>query len=288
MVDPFGITSLGLRARSPAVAAFQSQNLEASRDFHRKITDEPHRTNTKKTYAKYVETGICHGSNGLIHSTVLLASLASLSNSPLGASLSPQAESLLSIIIVVVALVSTGFSLAFSNVVKKQEYKAFYEMEKRRESWETENFLEGEQKEMVELYQARGVPRADAEVIVRLLSKDKKIFVDVMMKEELELMPPDEVSSPLTHVAVTCLSFAACGLLPVLPQLARLFWHAGCANSMLASLFVSYVALFVAGSLKSLFTVTIWWKSGLQLTLNGVLGSLVALLATKLCCSVFL
>lgn len=45
---------------------------------------------------------------------------------------------------------------------------------------------------MVQLYVSRGINVDDAETIVQLLSKNKKLFVEVMMKEELELISQDE------------------------------------------------------------------------------------------------
>jgi hypothetical protein len=57
---------------------------------------------------------------------------------------------------------------------------------------ECDNFIEGEQKEMVQLYEAKGLSKEDAETVIKIFSKNTSLFVDIMMKEELELMPPDQ------------------------------------------------------------------------------------------------
>jgi hypothetical protein len=48
---------------------------------------------------------------------------------------------------------------------------------------ECENYIEGEQQEMIDLYVKRGLSRESATRLVEILSKDPKIFVDVMMVE---------------------------------------------------------------------------------------------------------
>ena len=58
---------------------------------------------------------------------------------------------------------------------------------------ECDNYLEGEQKEMVELYVSKGMTQADAETVIKLLSKNEKMFVDIMMVEELGLLPYNDL-----------------------------------------------------------------------------------------------
>ena len=65
--------------------------------------------------------------------------------------------------------------------------------ERERELWECENFLEGERKEMVELYQLRGLSLPEATEVVSIISRRKDAFVDIMLAEELLLRwPPNE------------------------------------------------------------------------------------------------
>jgi hypothetical protein len=42
-----------------------------------------------------------------------------------------------------------------------------------REMWEVENYIEGEKKEMVEIYEAKGVSKEDATTLVDVLSRYK-------------------------------------------------------------------------------------------------------------------
>jgi VIT1/CCC1 family predicted Fe2+/Mn2+ transporter len=63
--------------------------------------------------------------------------------------------------------------------------------ERRREEWELENYPEGEIKEMVEIYEARGMSKEDAELVISTMAKYKDLFVDIMMTQELELQVPE-------------------------------------------------------------------------------------------------
>jgi hypothetical protein len=72
----------------------------------------------------------------------------------------------------------------------------FHKAERDREEWEIDNSLEGEKQEMIDLYTKRGLPPQDAVDMVNLMSKHKQFFVDMMMIEELSIMPPDPTESP--------------------------------------------------------------------------------------------
>ena len=59
--------------------------------------------------------------------------------------------------------------------------------ERERERWELENFKEGEIKEMIEIYVGRGMSQEDAELVLRVCAKYEKMFVDMMLVDELGL-----------------------------------------------------------------------------------------------------
>jgi len=65
--------------------------------------------------------------------------------------------------------------------------------ERKREMWEMDNYPEGEVQEMIDIYVERGMEKNDAEKVIKIMSKYKEFFVNVMMAEELELqVPPDD------------------------------------------------------------------------------------------------
>ena len=130
--------------------------------------------------------------------------------------------------------------------------------ERKREAWELENYPEGEKREMVELYVARGIPEDDATTIVETMAKHKEFFIDVMMRDELGMDPPEEGEGNMEYVksgAACFTSFLICGSVPLLGYVA--FVPAGWGRDALFALSCCLTALtlFVLGALKSKFTL---------------------------------
>lgn len=88
-----------------------------------------------------------------------------------------------------------------------------YEKHKRIEYEEIETVPEIEKQEIRDIYTEKGFQGELLEQIVEVITADKDRWVDVMMKEELELIP--ESKSPLAMGAVTYLSFVIIGIIPL-------------------------------------------------------------------------
>ena len=83
---------------------------------------------------------------------------------------------------------------------------------------------------------------------------------------------PEEEASPTRHGIATFLAFFAAGSIPLAPYI--LPFAAG--GSLAASVILTFGALFVIGSLRSLVTVDRWWVAGLEMF---GLGAVVAVAA---------
>jgi len=94
-----------------------------------------------------------------------------------------------------------------------------YERERAREKWELENYPEGEKLEMVNLYSSKGLRKEDAESIVNVMANYEEFFVNVMMLEELELLPLR--ASPLFQGLSTFFTFLIYASLPIFSYLAH-------------------------------------------------------------------
>mmetsp|Transcript_58420 Transcript_58420/g.137661 ORF Transcript_58420/g.137661 Transcript_58420/m.137661 type:complete len:276 (+) Transcript_58420:2-829(+) len=102
---------------------------------------------------------------------------------------------------------------------RARSYLEFYHRERQREEWETENYLEGEVAEMIELYSSRGLSAEEASTVVQIMSRNPRFFVDVMMLEELGLAPGDAEGSPLVQGFAKATGVALFGGLVSLPVL---------------------------------------------------------------------
>lgn len=65
---------------------------------------------------------------------------------------------------------------------------------------------------MLYIIQEKGIEHDDAVLITETLAKNKKVWIDVMMVEELGLMSVDE--NPVKDALVTFVSFLFFGIMP--------------------------------------------------------------------------
>jgi VIT1/CCC1 family predicted Fe2+/Mn2+ transporter len=92
-------------------------------------------------------------------------------------------------------LLADGFSMSIGAYLSSKSERGNYEKHKQIEYWEVENLPEKERKEIPEIYTSKGLTDDLLEQIVDGITADKDRWMDVMMKEELE-MAKDE-RSPL-------------------------------------------------------------------------------------------
>lgn len=169
------------------------------------------------------------------------------------------------------SLVADALSMGVGDALSSKSEGEVALRERQREEWEFDNFPEGEVKEMVEIYEAKGLSHTDAELIVTTMAKYPKFFVDIMMRDELGMEPPDEDSKfDYLRSGLYCFtSFLICGSVPLIGYVAFMpltndqdvLFTISCALTM--------CTLFILGALKSRFTLHTWWRSGLEVLFVG-------------------
>jgi VIT1/CCC1 family predicted Fe2+/Mn2+ transporter len=111
-------------------------------------------------------------------------------------------------------LIADGFSMSIGSYLSTKSQREQYEKHKNIEYWEVEHLPEKEEQEIRDIYQAKGFEGELLEAVVKKITEDKHRWVDVMMKEELEMA--EENKSPWTMGLVTFLSFLTMGFIPLL------------------------------------------------------------------------
>jgi len=263
----------------PALQAFQKDDSFASMEFHiKKLVEEPHKINQLKKRAERIsESLIAGGITGVVTSSMVIAVVWNISYI-----LGQEKVFALIVMIGFAVLFANGFSLAFNDYLKKEEYSALYNRERRREKWECDNFIEGEIREMIELYREKGLSKEDSESLVNILSKDKNFFVDVMMKEELQMIQPDNSISSLSNAFILFFATVVCGSLPLLPFALDYFRSLFTLYELfLWSLCFTLFSLLLLGVAKSGFTVSTWWTSSTQLVAHGCIVIGIVTFATS-------
>lgn len=171
-------------------------------------------------------------------------------------------------------LIADGFSMAVGNYLGGRSQQKFWQAEKEREIWEVENLPHSEREEIRQIYRQKGFDGKALEQIVDTLTRDKEIWVDEMMREELGIQQ-DRIE-PLTSGVVTFAAFAVGGAFPLVSYVWA-FLNSAAGDAALAfSVGVTGVALFGVGAARRFMTRTSWWKSGLEILTAGGIAAAAA------------
>lgn len=240
--------------------AWRHHDPEASRQAHESgNAPEKHQVGS----GQYIKSFVYGGLDGIVTTFAVVAGVA-------GANLSASVV----LILGVANLIADGISMAFGDYLSTKAEKEYMAAERVRESWETRNYPEGEKREMIEIYMAKGIPEADAKTVVEALSKHKKSWIDIMMVEELGLVEKHE--HPVKSAMVTFASFIFFGSIPVLIYLVARFVPFFAARTFLAACIITGSTLFFLGTLKIYFTRQHWYRAGLEMLLLGGLAATTA------------
>jgi vacuolar iron transporter family protein len=139
-----------------------------------------------------------------------------------------------------------------------------------KEAQEIEQTPEAEQHELALIYQAKGLPKADAQRIARELMSDKKSALDTLTREELGIDPAELGGNPLTAAATSFALFSAGAIFPVLPFV----WLRG-FPAIATSIAASAIALCGVGLLTSLFNGRSPWFSAARQAVFGCVAAAV-------------
>jgi len=176
------------------------------------------------------------------------------------------------------SLVADALSMGVGDALSSKAESEVAVRERKREQWEYENYPEGEVKEMIDIYEGRGMSRADAESIIRTMSKYPDFFIDVMMRDELGMDEPGETWDHVKSGAICFTSFLVNGSVPLLGFVAFIPFDFDDSTLFYISIGLTACTLFTLGAVKSRFTTKSWWASGLEILVMGALTASVAYL----------
>lgn len=173
--------------------------------------------------------------------------------------------------------VAEAISMGAVGYTSKIAERDFYYSQKAREIREMELIPEMEKEEIREIYRKKGFEGDLLEKVVEVITSNHQVWLDTMMTEELNLAEVD-ASRPLTAAIWVGLSALIGSLVPLLPFLI-LFFTGNILNGdriiiVIISLIVSALTLFLLGAFKAKLTVGKWYRSGLQITLIGIVSAL--------------
>ncbi len=170
-------------------------------------------------------------------------------------------------------LLADGFAMSVGAYLSTKSQRDNYEKHKAVEYWEVDNLPEVEKQEIRDIYAAKGFEGELLEQVVEVITADKDRWVDVMMKEELEMIP--ENKSPFAMGAVTYMAFVLVGLVPLVIYVwDYIMGFEG--NRFLVTCILTGVAFTIIGFLKTYVTETTRWKGILETLVLGAIAAAVS------------
>jgi VIT1/CCC1 family predicted Fe2+/Mn2+ transporter len=159
-------------------------------------------------------------------------------------------------------LVGDGFSMAAGNFsgtkAERDEYAHLRTVEERH----VDLVPEGEREEVRQIYRGKGFHGEDLERAVSVITASREGWIDTMMAEEYG--QPRVLRMPWKAVLSTFGAFLVCGSVPLLP------FVVDAADASGLSLAATALVFFGIGTAKSRWSVTSWWRSGLETLAVGL------------------
>ncbi|EFA86545.1 DUF125 family protein [Heterostelium album PN500] len=259
-------------SQTPLTTATTSRRKQIKSDINETLTKikSINKEDLKLDTGKYIKSIVYGGMDGLVSIFVSVAVVAT-----------GQASIGLLLSIAFAKLVAGAISMGMGDYLGTQADVDFAKGERQRESWEVEYYPEGEKKEMVEIYVSKGIPLEIATEVVDILAKNQKGFVDIMMVEELGIMPDTENEVAWKNGLVNFVSFLIFGIIPMLPYFVLLIvaktdglnLEHGNNPTFYTVIALTVVTLFLMGVFQAKTTDSNWIKKGLITVILGVIGA---------------
>lgn len=174
-------------------------------DFSKAYKEHTKTESQESLFGQYIQDIVYGGNDGIVTTFAVVSGA-------IGANLGVKVV----IILGIANMVADGISMGLSNYLSIKSEIDHYNKEEKREYREIEEEPEFEREEVKDIYRKKGFSGAILEQIVAIITKDKKRWVDTMMKEELNLFT-DRNQKPAFNGLITFTAFCIFGVIPLTP-----------------------------------------------------------------------
>jgi len=213
----------------------------------------------RSTGGNALRAGVLGANDGLVSNFSLIMGVA-------GAEMGAAASNPHLVLITGLAgLLAGATSMALGEWLSVQSSRELFGHQLAVEKDELQGDPESEREELALIYQAKGLPAAEATALAARLLADPKTALDTLAREELGINP-DELGGSAWEAAITSfLLFAAGAILPVIP-----FFFLTGARAIVLSALLGMAGLFTIGAAITLVTGRNPWFSGLRMVVFGL------------------
>lgn len=185
-----------------------------------------------------------------------------------------QLDSAVVLILGFANLFADGFAMSVGSYLSTKSEQENYQKHKAIEYWEVDNLPEKEREEIREIYQGKGFEGELLEQVVDKITENKDRWVDVMMKEELNMT--EESKSPFQMGFVTFISFLSLGFIPLIVYVIDYTSSSISGDLFLYSSVLTFVTFAGIGFAKSYVTQANKLRSTLETLFLGGSAAVLA------------
>lgn len=207
--------------------------------------------------ANYLRDFVYGGIDGAITTFAIVAGVV-------GASLSSSVILILGL----ANLLADGFSMAASNYSGTKTVTDERAKARVVEANHIRIDPEGEREEVRQLMAMKGLSGHALEEAVDAIAADEERWIEFMLTEEYGFGQAEP--SPLKAGGATFLAFLVCGAVPLLP------FAVGLDASFAVSVTMTGLVFFLIGAAKSIWSLSPWWRSGLETFAIGGIAAATA------------
>lgn len=176
----------------------------------------------------------------------------------------------------IAGLLAGACSMGAGEYISVRSQREVFEYQIEIEKKELEEYPEEEMEELSLIYQARGVPREEADKLSKLMIDNPETGLNALAREELGLNPEDLVS-PIGAMVSSFISFSIGAMVPLIP-----FLISNASWNLLVSMGITAVTLFIIGTILSLFTNRNPIMLGFRMLAVGAIAGLLTFFIGKL------
>jgi predicted membrane protein (TIGR00267 family) len=242
--------------------AYLSRDKQLSNDVHQKkaIHKSIHKEQHKSSFN--LPEIILGGQDGLVNVLGVILGIAAATS-----------DSQIVIVAGLAATFAESVSMAAVAYTSKLAEADYYQSEYEREKWEIDNMPQGEKEEIKALYENYGFKGRTLDEIIDRITSDKKVWLKVMMEQELKLEEIDR-KQVLPMALLVGLSAVIGSLVPLTPYF---FFPVKIAT--FSALLVTAAVLFLVGYYKAKKTLgRHLFRQGVEMMVIGVVSALAGYL----------
>lgn len=166
-------------------------------------------------------------------------------------------------------LFADGISMGASNFLGTKSEGDYAKAQRDKEVWKIDNQRVDEIEKLRNIYIKKGFTGEALSSVIENIIKDKKVWVDTIINEELGIVV-DKIDDPRKHAFATFIAFVCAGFIPLLP------YTFSFSNQFNTSIIIGASTLFIVGSLRSIVTSVGWFRGGIEMLGVGSLAAITA------------